>query len=131
MWTVGRTVRGAGWPKLRGFWRRPAFAEGAGRGGEADPAAGDEEGAGPPDFRRGGGLVQPKEIRGDGDRGPAGEQRGEDDAPVVGEGAVRAGVTGESRRGRRGREEGAKKARDGGGGLSGRFFPGGGRRRCG
>jgi hypothetical protein len=38
VWTVGRTVRGAGWRKLRGFWRRPAFAEGAGRGGEVPEA---------------------------------------------------------------------------------------------
>ena len=64
---------------------------GAGGGGEAEPAAGDEERQGPLDFRRGGGLVQPKEIRGDGDRGQAGEQRGEEDAPVVGEWAAREG----------------------------------------
>ena len=82
MWTLSRTVRGAGWPKLRGFWRRPAFPEGAGRGGAGDPAAGDEEGAGPPDFRRGGGpassaVRKTRRSWGGGAGGMTGESRRE------------------------------------------------------
>ena len=51
---------------------------GAGGGGETEAAAGDGEDEGPRDFRRGRGLVQPKEIRGDGDGGLAGGNTGGD-----------------------------------------------------